>query len=153
MRIILFLAVGLLCNPCFSQTVYRGAVNSVKQEQNKNPEKNVKSEEIVKTKFSDSERSEIMKQKIKDMQGLIGNSQDTIQARNLLFLKEVLDFKLQDETLASEVEKLKQNREFNQQLLKALNQLDNKKYRNTKNQQIISILNDSGNRIYNSLSN
>ena len=83
----------------------------------------------------------------------MGSSKDVVKARNLLMLKEILDFKMQDATLAPEIEKLKQNREFNTKLYKALNQLDNKKNRNSKNQEVINILNDAGNRIYNSLAN
>ena len=94
-----------------------------------------------------------MKDDIKNMRGIMGSSKDVVKARNLLMLKEILDFKMQDATLAPEIEKLKQNREFNTKLYKALNQLDNKKNRNSKNQEVINILNDAGNRIYNSLAN
>ncbi len=153
MRIIYFMIAMFLCSPCFSQTVYRGAVNSI-------PNKMVYSEQIEQiqetdepTKFKDSERSVQMKKDLKNMRGTIGSSADAIKARNLLILKEVLDFKMQDETLKAEINKLKDNREFNTRLLRALNQLDNKKLRNQKNQEIMNILNDAGNRIYNSLSN
>ena len=149
MRKILFLAVLLFCEPCFSQTAYSGAVNSMGQTRSMPVYQKQKSE----TRFKDSEQAENLERNIRDMRGKIGYSQNTQQARNLLLLKEVLDYKLKDETLSAEVSRLQQNREFNKQLLQALKKLDNKKNRNSKDQEIINILNDSGNRIYNSLLN
>lgn len=149
MRIILFFLILTISEPSFSQISYRNAARSNTITAPKVPF----TEEKVETKFKDTERSEIMEQNIKTMRGYMDSSRNTTMARNLLFLKEVLDFKLQDETLAPEIEKLKQNREFNTKLLKALNQLDNKKNRNNKNQQIMNILNNSGNTVFNSLVN
>lgn len=150
MRTILFMFVLLFATQSFSQTTYSGAVKNTAKAQTYISQPAPKKAE---TRFKNSERATEMKEDIKNMRGNIGSSQDALRARNLLILKEVVDYKLQDETLAPEFEKLKQNREFNAKLLKALNQLDNKKLRSSKDQEIINILNDSGNRIYNSLLN
>ena len=153
MRTILFMITLLFATQSFSQSTYRGAVKSVDQPQNTYSQARVPAIERPETGFKNSERSQEMKEDIKNMRGIMGSSQDVVKARNLLMLKEILDFKMQDATLAPEIEKLKQNREFNTKLYKALNQLDNKKSRNSKNQEVINILNDAGNRIYNSLAN
>jgi hypothetical protein len=139
MRTILFILTLFFSIPSFSQTAYYGV-----SEENAMPQNE---------KFKDSERSKIMKRNIKEMRGSIGSSQDTIRARNLLLLKEIIDFKIQEATLAAEIEKLKQNREFNTKLLKALNQLDNRKFSDRENQEVMDILNNAGNRLYNSLAN
>lgn len=141
MRIFLLALTFFFAMPAFSQTIYGDSLDS----ESTKPE--------IAVRFKDSERANLMKQNIKTMRGSIGSSQNAIKARNLLMLKEVLDFKMQDETLKPEIAKLRENREFNNKLLNALNQLDNKKSRNRKNQEIINILNDAGNRIYNSLAN
>lgn len=146
MRIILFLATFILVQPCFAQTAYRSL-------ESKNSYYNSEGSENIETKFKNTERADIMRQDISKMRGSIGSSQNAIKARNLLMLQEVLNFKMQDETLAPEIAKLRENREFNTKLLKALNELDNKKMRNRKNTEVINILNDAGNRIYNYLTN
>lgn len=152
MRIILFLAAFLISQSCFAQTMYRGAVSGAATVQNYNMQAQEQGQR-ENTKFKYSERSENMREDLRNMRGTIGSSQDAITARNLLLLKEVLDFKIQDEKLASEIKRLKENREFNKDLLKALNQLDNKKIRTQKDNEVINILNDAGSRIYNSLVN
>lgn len=146
MRIILFLSTLLFMQPCFAQTAYRSLDSNVVQYQQEMPEK-------AETKFKNTERADLMRQDIQKMRGTIGSSQNAIKARNLLMLQEVLNFKMQDETLAPEIAKLRENREFNTKLLKALNELDNKKIRNRKNNEVIDILNNAGSRIYNSLTN
>ena len=153
MRTILFMITLLFATQSFSQSIYRSAVKSVDQSQNTYSQARTQAKEKIETGFKNSERSQDMKDDIKNMRGIMGSSKDVVKARNLLMLKEILDFKMQDATLAPEIEKLKQNREFNTKLYKALNQLDNKKNRNSKNQEVINILNDAGNRIYNSLAN
>lgn len=146
MRIILFFITLVFALPCFAQTAYRSLDSNVVQYQPETSEK-------VETKFKNTERADLMRQDIKKMRGTIGSSQNAIRARNLLMLQEVLNFKMQDEKLAPEIAKLRENREFNTKLLKALNELDNKKIRNRKNNEVMDILNNAGSRIYNSLTN
>ena len=83
----------------------------------------------------------------------MGNSQDETEARNLLVLKAVLDYKMGDKKLEPYFEKLKHNREFYQKLARIMKDLDNKKYRNGTNQDIMSILDNAGARLYNNYSN
>lgn len=154
MRFFIFFLMLALSNDCFAQNMYRGAagggvVSTQWQDNNYQKTKTVEKG----TKFKDSEQFNDMKQNIKEMSGIMGNSEEVIQARNLLMLKEVLDFKMNDEKLAPQIEKLKNNKEFNTKLLKAMRDLDNKKNRNNKNQSVIKILNDAGGRIYNYLTN
>ena len=156
LRIILFFAILLLTEPCFSQSRYIGAVNAVKAS-NANTirtatKTQTKTNEIP-TSYKDSEESALMEEKINNMSGFMGNSKNDIRARNLLMLKYIVDYKLQDETLKPYITNLQNNREFNTKLHNALNQLDNKANRIGKDQKIMNILNDSGNRIYNSLAN
>lgn len=146
MRIILFLITFIFVQPCFAQTAYRSLDSNVVQYQPETSEK-------VETKFKNTERADLMRQDLKKMRGTIGSSTNAVKARNLLMLQEVLNFKMQDETLAPEIAKLRENREFNTKLLKALNELDNKKIRNRKNNEVMDILNNAGGRIYNSLAN
>ena len=66
-------------------------------------------------------------------------------------LKAVLDYKMQDEKIKDDLEKLMQNKKFNAWLEKSLSELSNAKNKNGKNQNIYNILHDSGAQIYNQL--
>ena len=66
-------------------------------------------------------------------------------------LKAVLDYKMQDEKIKDDLEKLRQNKKFNAWLEKSLSELSNAKNKNGKNQNIYNILHDSGAQIYNQL--
>jgi len=81
------------------------------------------------------------------------NGGDERMARNLLILKEVLDFKMGDEQLQEYFTKVENNRNYYKALEKIMNELNNDKRRNSKNNQIIHILDDAGNKIYNLLGN
>ena len=153
MRIFFFLLTLFCAVPTFSQTIYYGAVDYDVNNQKRLPAENQYENTSNGTGFKDSEQAIALKKNLKNMRGTVNRSPDALKARNLLILKKVLDFKIQDLTLKDEIAKLEENREFNAKLLNALNQLDNKKFRDRKNQEIINILNDAGNRIYNSLAN
>ena len=66
-------------------------------------------------------------------------------------LKAVLDYKMQDEKIKDDLEKLRQDEKFNEWLKKSLSKLSNNKNKTGKNQNIYNILLDSGSRIYNQL--
>ncbi|MBR3662149.1 MAG: hypothetical protein IKN67_02585 [Alphaproteobacteria bacterium] len=104
-------------------------------------------------KFKDSPQAKTLEQRISENKGIMGNSQDETEARNLLVLKAVLDYKMGDQKLEPYFEKLKHNREFYQKLARIMKDLDNKKYRNGTNQDILSILDNAGGRLYNNYSN
>ncbi len=156
MRIILLFAILLFAEPCFSQSKYTGAVNAIKASNANTIRTATRTEtraDETSTRYKDSAESAQMEEKIKNMSGFMGISQNDKRARNLLMLKYIVDYKLQDETLKPYVANLQNNREFNTKLHNGLNKLDNKAGRRGKDQEIMNILNDSGNRIYNSLAN
>ena len=75
------------------------------------------------------------------------------EARNLLVVKMVADFKYGDEKLAGNYEKWENDKNFERKMSKAMSQLNNKKIRNSKNREVIRILNEAGNKLYNLLAN
>ena len=75
------------------------------------------------------------------------------EARNLLIVKMVADFKYGDEKLAGNYEEWENDKNFERKMNKVMSQLDNKKMRNTKNREVIRILNEAGNKLYNLLAN
>lgn len=152
MRIFFFILALFYASPVFSQAIYRGAVNSEPAYYNNVPARQY-NEPTESSRFKDSDEAIALQENLQDMHGRIGSTSNEIKARNLLMLKKVLDFKIQDATLAPDIAKMQNNREFNSKLLKALNKLDNKKNRSTRDQEVINILNDAGNRIYNYLAN
>ena len=81
------------------------------------------------------------------------NSANTKEARNLLIVKQVADFKYGDEKLAGNFEELENEKTFQNNLNKIMSNLENKKMRNSKNREVISILNEAGNKLYNLLAN
>ncbi len=75
------------------------------------------------------------------------------EARNLLIVKQVADFKYGDEKLAANYEDLETDKQFERDMNKIMAQLENKKMRNSKNREVIRILNEAGNKLYNLLAN
>lgn len=110
-------------------------------------------EKTASYKFKDSPMAISLEQKIAQTGGSMKTSQDMTEARNLLILKAIIDFKMNDQKLQPYFDELKNNREFYQKLKKIMIVLDNGKYRNTKNKDILAILNDAGGKIYNNFSN
>lgn len=76
---------------------------------------------------------------------------DERDARNIMIVAKVADYKLGDENLAPEYERLRYNKEYNQKIKEIMQNLDNGKYPNSKNQQVINILREAGNKLYNLL--
>lgn len=90
---------------------------------------------------------------LRQMRGVMLNSGDQREARNLMIVAEVASYKLGDEKLVKQFATLEDNREYHKKLQKIMSQLDNKKMRNRKNKEVIRILNDAGNKLYNLLAN
>lgn len=90
---------------------------------------------------------------IKTLRGSMRNTGNQKDARNLMIVKAVADFKMGDEKLAKEFDELENNREYHEKLQKIMDKLSNKKYPNNKNKEVTKILQDAGNRIYNLLAN
>lgn len=78
---------------------------------------------------------------------------DERDARNIMIVARVADYKLGDEGLAPEYERLRHNKEYNKKIKEILQNLDNGKYPNSKNRQVINILREAGNKLYNLLAN
>ena len=76
---------------------------------------------------------------------------DQKDARNIKIVEAVAHYKLGDEKLREEMEKLDQNREYNKKMKKIIEKLSNDKRRDTKNREVVRILQEAGNKLYNLL--
>ena len=76
---------------------------------------------------------------------------DARDARNIMIVAKVADYKLGDENLATEFEKLRHNKEYDKKISEIMKNLDNGKYPNSKNRQVINVLREAGNKLYNLL--
>lgn len=76
---------------------------------------------------------------------------DQKDARNIKIVEAVAHYKLGDEKLREEMEKLDQNREYNKKMKKIMEKLSNDKRRDTKNREVVRILQEAGNKLYNLL--
>lgn len=90
---------------------------------------------------------------LKTMRGFLKNSGDQKDARNIMILREVVNFKMGDEKLEKELDELENNREYNKKLNKIMSKLSNDRMRNSKNREVMRILQEAGDKIYNLLSN
>ena len=73
------------------------------------------------------------------------------KAKYITTLKVVADYKLNDEEIAGDVDKLREHKAFNQELSKMLKKIDNSKPNNARNRKIMRILEQTGRDIYNEL--
>ena len=92
-------------------------------------------------------------QVVKYSRSLLPTNKDQKTARNLMVVKEVVNFKMGDENLAKYYDNLDDNKKYNKDMDKIFSKLSNSKRNNQKNKQVIEILNDAGERIYNLMSN
>lgn len=90
---------------------------------------------------------------IKTSRSFLKNYGDQRVARNILVVREIANFKMADEKLEKEFEKVEGNREFNRKMEIIQSRLSNAKLRNTKNKEAIRILNDAGEKLYKLLAN
>lgn len=72
-------------------------------------------------------------------------------AAYLATLKAVTDFKMNDEEIVNDLEKLRQNEKFNQDLQNMLNKLTNSRTKTGKNRRVYQILQRAGKEIYDEL--
>ena len=73
------------------------------------------------------------------------------KAKYITTLKVVANYKLNDNEIAEDVDKLREHKAFNQELSKMLKKIDNSKSDNAKNRRIMRILEQAGKDIYNEL--
>lgn len=66
-------------------------------------------------------------------------------------LKAVLDYKMEDEQLLEDLQKLRENEKFNAALEKKLQKLTNSRHKNLKNRHVYQMLINAGKNIYNEL--
>lgn len=106
--------------------------------------------------------NEVRQQDVQDMQenpllrlsrSTLKNTADQRTARNLLVLKEVSEYKLDDERLKDDITEVSQNKEYLRKIEIIRKKLSNKKISDSKNKEVLRILNDAGNKLYNLLSN
>lgn len=75
------------------------------------------------------------------------------EARNLMVVRAVANYKMGDEKLASQFEKVEDNAEFERKMQQIMENLSNNRMRNAKNREAVRILDDAGNKLYNLLAN
>jgi hypothetical protein len=78
---------------------------------------------------------------------------DQREARNIMVVQAVANYKLGDEKLANQFEKVEDNAEFERKMQQIMENLSNNRLRNAKNREAIRILDDAGNKLYNLLAN
>ena len=78
---------------------------------------------------------------------------DQREARNLMVVRAVANYKLGDEKLAKQFEKVEDNIEFERKMQQIMDNLSNNRLRNAKNREAVRILDDAGNKLYNLLAN
>ena len=69
-------------------------------------------------------------------------------AQYLATIKAVSNYKIEDEELSRDIEKLRQNKAFNEKLQKMLNKLSNRRTKDTTNRKVLQILEEAGEQIY-----
>lgn len=69
-------------------------------------------------------------------------------AQYMATLKAVTNYKIEDEEIERDIEKLRQNRVFNEKLQKMLNKLSNRRTKDTTNRKVLKVLEDAGEQIY-----
>ena len=72
-------------------------------------------------------------------------------AAYLATLKAVTDFKINDEEVSKDMEKLRQNEKFNQDLQKMIDKLTNSRTKTGKNRRVYEILQRAGKEVYDEL--
>lgn len=97
--------------------------------------------------------SESNEQKDKKRTGWLRSFGAQKEARNLMIVQAVANYKLGDEKLANQFTELEDNAEYHRKLEQIMNNLSNSSMRNNKNREAVRILDDAGNRLYNLLSN
>ncbi|MDD4555830.1 MAG: hypothetical protein PHE89_00680 [Alphaproteobacteria bacterium] len=71
----------------------------------------------------------------------------TKDAQNLVIVKVIADYKIDDAEYAKDIESLRSSERFNQKLQRMLERLSNERSKDSKNRQIIKILEKAGNDI------
>lgn len=69
-------------------------------------------------------------------------------AQYVATIKAVANYKIEDEEISRDIEKLRQNKLFNERLQKMLNKLSNRRTKDTTNRKVLKILEDAGEQIY-----
>lgn len=69
-------------------------------------------------------------------------------AQYIATLKAVTNYKIDDEEISRDIEKLRENRMFNEKLQGMLNELSNRRTKDSKNRRVLKILEKAGEEIY-----
>ena len=70
------------------------------------------------------------------------------KAQYVATLKAVTNYKIEDEEIIRDIEKLRENRGFNENLQRKLDKLSNRRTKDTTNRKILKIIEDAGEQIY-----
>ena len=69
-------------------------------------------------------------------------------AQHVATLKAVVNYKIDDENIEKDIEKLRENRMFMERLQRMLNKLDNRRSQDSTNRKVMKILEDAGEELY-----
>ena len=69
-------------------------------------------------------------------------------AQYIATLKAVTNYKIADEEISRDIDKLRQNRLFNERLQKMLDKLSNRRTKDATNRKVLKVLEDAGEQIY-----
>ena len=130
--------------PTYEQLLPRN--NEMKQTERQQAAQEVLEDEV---KAADN-TYEIEKKKSSVRLANYGNQRE---ARNLVVVRAVANYKMGDEKLASQFEKVEDNAEFERKMQQIMENLSNNRMRNAKNREAVRILDDAGNKLYNLLAN
>ena len=159
MRIVFLMLFGLLFsvqasaqilhNKRLNQLPSDAAANQVRQ----NAVSQVRQNSVIQqeSNISESNNAVDQEQEPQMLYSRMRDYGDQKEARNIKIVEAVAHYKLGDEKLREEMEKLDQNREYNKKMNKIMEKLSNDKRRDTKNREVVRILQDAGNKLYNLL--
>lgn len=133
MRYVLLFVIVLLSTNAVAQVRQQQGQNNYYQQQN----------------LQEMQDNPVMKMS----RSFISSSGNQGEAFNLMVVQEVATYKLGDETLQKEIDKLKNNQEYYNKLEKIKRKLSNSKLSDSKNKDVMRILNDAGRRLNNLLGN
>ena len=68
----------------------------------------------------------------------------TQEAQYIAITKAVVNYKINDEDIIKDVEKLRHHKRFNEKLQRMMDELTNGKFKNSKNKKVMKILEEAG---------
>jgi uncharacterized membrane protein YheB (UPF0754 family) len=78
------------------------------------------------------------------MQTANAQTASTQDAQYIAITKAVVNYKINDEEISKDIEKLRQHKRFNEKLQRMMDKLTNGKFKNSKNKKVMKILEEAG---------